>query len=205
MPRPDVSEERMGQILGAAEKVFARSGFHTSSMDDIVEESGLSKGAVYWYFASKDDLIAALAERIFDRELRGLKALVTLDAPATDRLLIATRGVADDIERISKLASVAFEFYAVASRQKRVRRFLREYFAGYRKLLAAIIKQGVDYGEFREVDPRETAITLIALYEGLTLLWIVDPSAVEWRKAAESGVRALLEGIVADGAGIKKT
>ena len=54
-PRPEVSKERTKQILDAAVKVFSRSGFQQASMDDIVAESGLSKGALYWYFKSKDD------------------------------------------------------------------------------------------------------------------------------------------------------
>jgi len=57
-PRPDVSEERKNQILDAAGKVFARLGFQKTRMDDIVEESGLSKGTLYWYFKSKDEFEA---------------------------------------------------------------------------------------------------------------------------------------------------
>jgi AcrR family transcriptional regulator len=54
-PRPDVSEERKSQILEAAIDVFARLGFHQSQMD-----AGLSKGALYLYYKSKDAIIAAL-------------------------------------------------------------------------------------------------------------------------------------------------
>ena len=59
-PRPDVSDERKNQILQAATNVFSRLGFHKARMDDIVEESGLSKGTLYWYFKSKDDIVSAL-------------------------------------------------------------------------------------------------------------------------------------------------
>ncbi|MBB5918523.1 AcrR family transcriptional regulator [Nocardia transvalensis] len=62
---PRVSEEhlerRRQQILDAAQTCFARKGFHPTSMQDVFTESGLSAGAVYRYFKSKDDLIAALA------------------------------------------------------------------------------------------------------------------------------------------------
>ncbi|HEY6540074.1 MAG TPA: helix-turn-helix domain-containing protein, partial [Ktedonobacteraceae bacterium] len=65
-PRPDVSEERRNQILAAASTVFARSGFHEARMDDIAEEVGLSKGALYLYYKSKDAIIAALLKFFFD-------------------------------------------------------------------------------------------------------------------------------------------
>ncbi|MFQ5923332.1 MAG: TetR/AcrR family transcriptional regulator, partial [Anaerolineales bacterium] len=53
-PRPDVSQKRQEQILNAAEKVFSERGFSGARMDDIVREVGLSKGALYWYYKSKD-------------------------------------------------------------------------------------------------------------------------------------------------------
>lgn len=64
---PKVSEEhaaaRREQILTAAQKCFARKGFHASSMNDVFAEAGLSAGAVYSYFKSKDEIIAAMADR----------------------------------------------------------------------------------------------------------------------------------------------
>ncbi|MFC3966207.1 TetR/AcrR family transcriptional regulator [Nocardia jiangsuensis] len=62
---PRVSEEhlerRRQQIVDAAQRCFARKGFHQSSMQDVFAEAGLSAGAVYRYFKSKDELVAALA------------------------------------------------------------------------------------------------------------------------------------------------
>ena len=64
---PKVSEEhaaaRREQILSAAQRCFARKGFHATSMNDVFAEAGLSAGAVYSYFKSKDEIIAAMAER----------------------------------------------------------------------------------------------------------------------------------------------
>jgi len=63
---PKVSQQhrdaRREQILAAARRCFLRDGFHATSMQDLFAEAGLSAGAVYSYFASKDDVIAAIAE-----------------------------------------------------------------------------------------------------------------------------------------------
>ena len=64
-PKPDVSDERKYQILNAAEQVFTKKGLDLARMDDIAEETGLSKGTLYLYFKSKDDLIIAILDRIF--------------------------------------------------------------------------------------------------------------------------------------------
>ncbi len=65
MPRlkPDTQRARRDHILEAAEHCFAHSGFHATSMQDICREARVSPGALYVYFASKEDLIAGLAER----------------------------------------------------------------------------------------------------------------------------------------------
>ncbi|MGN6675555.1 MAG: TetR/AcrR family transcriptional regulator, partial [Thermomicrobiales bacterium] len=76
-PRPDVSAERRDQILDAASKVFARFGLQHARMDDIADASNLSKGALYLYFKSKDDLIAAILRRLYEHELRALRAAHT--------------------------------------------------------------------------------------------------------------------------------
>ncbi len=61
--KPDTQRARREAILDAAELCFARSGFHRCTMQAICKEAGISPGALYVYFASKEDLIAGLAER----------------------------------------------------------------------------------------------------------------------------------------------
>ena len=61
--RPDTQRARREHILDAALLCFARAGFHATTMQDICREAGVSPGAVYVYFASKEDLIAGLCER----------------------------------------------------------------------------------------------------------------------------------------------
>lgn len=65
MPRlkPDTQRARREHILDAAERCFARSGFHATSMQDICREASVSPGALYVYFSSKEALIAGIAER----------------------------------------------------------------------------------------------------------------------------------------------
>ena len=58
-------ESRREQILIAAWKCFSRKGFHSTSMADVIKEAGLSAGAVYLYFRSKDEIIVAVATLFF--------------------------------------------------------------------------------------------------------------------------------------------
>lgn len=193
--RPRLGPERLNEVLQSAMAVFARAGFQQARMEDIAQEAGLAKGTLYLYFRSKDDLIAALLQRLFSGELRQLQDIHASDAPVADRLLDLTRHMAGELKRLSILLPIWFEFYAIAARHRGVRLFLKDYFADYRTRLAALVQQGIDRGEFRDVDAAEAATALIALYEGLTLLWAVDPQTMDVGRTPEATVRLLLEGL----------
>src|SRR5580698_9567845 len=84
---PKVSQEhsdtQRGAILKAAIRCFAREGFHRTTMRDVVRESGMSAGALYVYFKSKDELIEAIAESRHLREREWITAALDKDDVAT--------------------------------------------------------------------------------------------------------------------------
>jgi hypothetical protein len=80
----------------------------------------------------------------------------------------------------------------LAGRRRDVRQLLQEYFAEYRQRLAAAIQQGAEQGEFHALDPEMAAITIIALFEGLVLLWMIDPHVVHW---GDQAMRLLIAGM----------
>ena len=64
MPKvvPEYKEEARSRILNAANKVFAEKGYHEATMEDIAKRLGVSKGAIYLYFSSKEDLFEAMVK-----------------------------------------------------------------------------------------------------------------------------------------------
>jgi AcrR family transcriptional regulator len=195
VPSEDLSEERQKQILDAAITEFARNGLHATRMEDIARASGLSKGAVYLYYKSKDAIIAALLRTLFSWELRGARAIIDGEGSAAERLLAITRMFADELDRMKVAMPIFVEFYAVAFRQPSVRNYLSQMYDEFLAPLSALIQQGVESGEFRAVEPDEVALAWTALLEGLTLLWIVNPRSLAWREHAEAAVQLLLDGL----------
>ena len=195
-PRPDVSDERKGQILEAAISVFSRLGFHKARMEDVARESGLAKGTLYLYYRSKDALIRALLERIFAWGRRDLEAALADKGPASERLVGLSARMSKEVERLSVLLPVWFEFYAVAARNDTVKPFVKRYFEEYRGALESVVREGIESGEFREVDAGEAAVTIVSLFEGVTLLWAFDPEAVPVGEQMEASTRLLIEGLL---------
>jgi AcrR family transcriptional regulator len=196
-PREDVSEERREQILDAATEVFAQKGFDHARMDDIVEETGLSKGALYWYFKSKDDIIFGLLDRLFQLEFRELEGLRQADTSASEALRTFTEVAIKDINRMLRFMPVTYEFLALAFRNKLVQKAIKQYMNNYVSILDPLIQRGIDSGEFKDVNPREVSAAVGAIIEGTMLLWVYDRSLIEPEKNIRAGINLLLQGVKA--------
>lgn len=194
-PRPDVSEARKSQILQAACAVFARCGFQAARMDDIVREAGLSKGGVYWYFSSKDDIIRALMVDIFDGDLAETDVLLTAPGPASDRIAALVAAVAAEFVSRTEMMVVGYEYYALAMRDSAAQDLLRGYFTRYHTLLQSLVVQGQEAGEFSTQDGSGAALAIMGAIEGTGLLWAMDPTAFDFPAQIGLTVRLLLAGI----------
>jgi AcrR family transcriptional regulator len=194
-PKRDVSEERKNQILEAAMVVFSRNGFLGARMDDIVAESGLSKGTLYWYFDSKEEIIISLLKHLFDQEMTGLVTIQDKPGTTSDRLLQFTKDSMNSLEQIIGDLPIAFEFYAMSFRHEGVREKLKTYFRQYLEKIPPLVQQGIERGEFREVNPVEVAIATGAIIEGTILLWIYDEANVDLEEHALAAMEMLLAGI----------
>lgn len=190
------SEDRRKQILDAAEKVFNRMGFARARMDDIVQEAGLSKGALYWYYKSKDALIRALLDRVFAGEMRQAEELVEADGSARERLTLFTRRAIAEIRRFETLMPLGYEFVALAGRRKSVRSVLKSYYKRYHGMLKQILEQGVASGEFAAIDTDSVAMAFIGMVEGLALLWFVAPDWLDWDVIGDQPLDLILNGIL---------
>ena len=187
-------EARRTQILEAAKRCFARQGYHETKVDDIVREAGLSKGALYWYFKGKEELLDALCDSFVKETqedfLKG-SAVKTLDP---DYLIcdlgamLVERVLSDPEHRL-----IWMEHWSMASREAESRKKVSDVHQGWLDILVPLIKKNIKEGKLKPVDPRQLAMGLMALFDGiLTHQSFQDMDAPAlWR----STTRMLLEGI----------
>ncbi len=194
-PRPDVRAERIPQILQAARTVFSRSGFGPTRMEDIAQAAGLSKATLYLYFASKDEVIGALLQHYFADAFADLAALRDEPGRLRSRLSMWSSRRITELTADAAYLAIGYEFFAVAARQDAVRQVLRDYYARYRSELVGLVEAATAQGEQFALRPAELATALVALYEGLTLLWMLDPAAVDLVRVTEAALAGLLGGV----------
>ncbi len=194
---PRVSQEhldaRRRQIVEAALRCFARNGIHPTSMHDIFREAGLSAGAVYRYFPSKDLLVAAVVDQVLGMSQSAVEAEHG-PQEGTDALLDSLLGVfsgpgpGDEDVRYG----LALQIWAEAIRSPQVGAALRANTDGLRETIAAQIASAQNSGELSaDFDPPALARALTALFEGYALQRALDPTIDTG--AYRRTVRALLE------------
>lgn len=187
--------ESKAHILATALAVFAEKGFAKASMNDIVRASGLSKGGVYWHFKSKDELIAAIFDHFFVEQLALLDVMLAGDGTAVAKLTQLATLTGQSVAAMASQFPSPLEFYALASREEGLQSTLQTHFRNYQTKIAALVDQGIAQGEFRSVDSQATAKTIIALFEGVLLIWAVSPELVNLETQVETAVQLLLQGL----------
>ena len=171
MPRPDVSDERIPQILDAATRIFSEYGIDAASMSQIANASDISKATIYHYFASKDALIMALVQRLFDANQPELEYLTAEDSPAIDRLHAYSTDLVALLEHNQALIPIIAEIRARADRMEAIQSIISTNFVKYIQAFTTIIHQGIERGELREsVDAGAAALAYVALIEGAILI-----------------------------------
>lgn len=195
-PRPDVSEERKTQILTAATKVFTKHGFAEARMDDIVAESGLSKGSLYWYFDSKDAIIISILDQVFDWETAHLGDMLEKEESSQDKLKLFVEISIKDLERMKPLMPIFFDFWSLSVRKKNIKQAIKRYYQNFIDLLEPIIQDGIDRGEFRSVEAKSVAVALGAMFEGTILFLIYFPDTIDIEKQFKFNIDLALEGLL---------
>jgi AcrR family transcriptional regulator len=120
LPAERAPNERRTRILDAAESVFARAGFHAATMQDVAAEAGMSPGNLYRYFASKDAIIAAMAERDRQQIAADFAALDPAKGPLLDQL--EALGRRHLVEEPRERAILCIQIWAEAARNPEMAR-----------------------------------------------------------------------------------
>lgn len=124
---------RRDQLIAAAVRCVAREGFHKTTMSAVIAESGMSAGAVYGYFASKNDIIRAIADSVLGRMTANLARLTEGATPvAPIDALESVLGQIADLARDGDIPRVAVQAWAEAGRDEVVAGIVRERLAQVR-------------------------------------------------------------------------
>ena len=176
----EVRSERRQALIDAAWRCAARQGYHAMTVDDVCAEAGVSKGAFYGYFDSKQHLLLTLLDEDA-AEADSLVAELSGRALApVDRLRYFARAMlehADDAARVQ----VRADLWASMLTDPEVRERFAETVRRRRATLRTSIEESFAPDQLQDVPSRTIASVLLALADGLTLHAALDPSAFRWQ------------------------
>ena len=187
--------ESKAHILTTATAVFAEKGFAKASMNDIVRASGLSKGGVYWHFKSKDAIVATIFDQFFLAQLSLLDEVLAGEGTAVAKLQQLAALTGAGVEELAAQFPSPLEFYALAARDESLKEHLQGHLKSYQEKIGALVTQGITAGEFRSQSSDNVANTIMALFEGVLLIWAVSPETIDLNTQVETAVTLLLEGL----------
>lgn len=194
MTRHRSEDERRAQILRAARAVFIDKGFTSARVQDIARRAGLSKGAVYFYFDSKRDLLQALVDEEHELTLSFLERAASDTRPATVKLLDLGRQYLDYFAGLKSPPRFFILMTEMAIRDEEIRARVVEIHERFVEELARIIAEGQQQGQFADVDPVAVAQLLKAFIDGLA-----GESAVGIRpdvqRLSTDGIRIIFDGL----------
>ena len=182
------------KIIQAAIESFAQAGFDRTKMEDIAKRLGLSKGTIYLYFNSKEDLFLA----IFEHNLKVMRDQQhTAIFPKKEDMVQDTEHFYENFRRLEQGKDrVMLEMVVESSRNSRLKKGMHEHRLKVYDAVVEHLNRQIEKGFIKKgIDVNGLAPAFVALYDGLTVSKMLGISEVSNKKAWAAMVRAVMEGI----------
>ena len=187
---------RKDQILDAALTVLVQNGYEGSRMDDVVTESQLSKGAIYWYYKSKKAMYLDLVNFWVIRYSATINHLVENDQAAPDQLKSLFNYFIDQYESDPDPFIALTEFWSMALKDDDFRAKLQKVYSQFLEVLEKIVAKGVKDGDFKKLDIRITAMSIMLNVESINWFTLFDTHGVSARDYIQTISDFILAGLL---------
>jgi len=183
---------RRDAIVDTSAQVFARSGYHATGIAELCEINGFGKGAFYYYIGSKEELLAAIHDRVMDEVMLGADRVAEAGGSPAAQLAMHGEQLLDVIHRYPDHVWVFLhEFPALTADRAEQFRTRRR---GYERRIEQVLQAGIDSGDFRDVEPWLTARAWLGMHN-YTYLWLRSGGRVSARDVAKPFADIFMRGI----------
>ena len=199
------SRETRDRILQSSLRLFAEKGYAATGVAEICEATGVSKGAFYHHFSTKQAAFLELLQGWLSGVNIQLSRAMRASASVPEGLLSMASQMRHVFSAADGRLEIFLEFWQQARRDPVVWKGLMAPYREYRDLLAGIVQKGIDEGSFKPVDPAAAGQALETLAIGTLLQGVLDPRGARWDRVIRSSVKLLMEGMANGTAGRSKS
>ena len=188
-------EETRSAILSAATVCFSSGGFDGSGVAEICSRAGVSKGAFYYHFQSKEAVFLELLNTWLSGLEHSLEEAAG-DAATIPESLMRMAGIMQGVLQADrKRIAIFLELWTQASRHEHIRQATIAPYHKYQEILAQMIGRGIEEGTLDPIDPVSGAQVIISLASGIFLQALLDPDGADWGKVLQDSIQIILDGI----------
>jgi AcrR family transcriptional regulator len=184
------------RLLESAKILFSQKGYYATSVEDIVESAGLSKGAFYFYFKSKEELFKSLVEEMHLNIVKRLENFLERELPLEDALIEHAKVFLEDIYQNRHIAQI-FLFQLVGTNEE-FRELYYTKVSHLRELLTKMVDRAIQKGEINY----KNAENIVNLYAGFLRMLVLEyvfrerePDLERVKSLAQEGVKVLFRGL----------
>ena len=187
-------------IKKAALRLFSEKGFYSTSTRDIVQAAGVSKGTLYWYWQSKEEIAFSLVADMLNEFLKPIEAARDEQGPVVERFERLARGISELYYREKESLRLLWKFRAdrhyifSADYINKV----ASYYVRIRAALENLIEQGVLTKELKPVDAKQMAFILLGIAEGLEVEWLENEEEFSMRETLPWVLNILVSSLAAN-------
>jgi AcrR family transcriptional regulator len=187
------AEETRGRILDAAVRKFAIAGYDAASVDDICSEAGVSKGAFYHHFPTKQAIFLALMQGWLGLIDIGIEAIHGETVP--EKLVQMTELLPGVFAAAEDRLPMFLEFWLQASRDETVWKAVIAPYRHYQEHFARLVEEGIEEGSLKPTDSQVAAQVIVSMAVGLVLQGVLDPHGSNWELTARESMQILINGL----------
>jgi len=183
---------RRDAIIDTSASVIARRGYHATGLTELCAANDLGKGALYHYIGSKEALLAGIHDRVMDEVLLGADRVAQAGGSPSEQLVMLGDELLDIIARYPDHVWVFLHEFPALTGERAERFHVRR--REYEQRVEAVLQAGVDSGEFRDVEPRLTALAWLGMHN-YAYLWLNPSGPLSARDIAQRFADIFQQGI----------
>ena len=183
------------KILDAAFSVFVNNGFKDTTMSHIVEKSGLSKGAIYHYYASKKDLFISLIDHWEIFSFPNFYSKSKKDESAENTLKRFATTVYEVYCNKPDIFLAEIEFWSLANKDREINHRSKLLYDKILTLFELVLNKGIRNGEFKKIDSKVISIELLSVFQGINWFCLFGGNKEKVKNYLYQSVKTILDGI----------
>jgi AcrR family transcriptional regulator len=191
--------ETRARILESAEQTFALVGYDATGVSTICKVAGVSKGAFYHHFTSKEEIFLELLDRWLMSLDSQLLSISESGASLSESLDQLGRLAPQILQQAGGQYAILLEFWTKARSNPKVWHATISYFERYRDFFANLLGKETAQGLLPSTDGQAAAEVLVSMIVGILLWGALDPKAADWPKVTRTGLNLFLCGLKCKG------